>query len=70
MAAKWEFTYVDLYLGSDKQPDAVGVAMNQIAEYGQAGWEPVGEVGFMYRLPMKVPGAETIRRVLMFKRPV
>lgn len=62
---KWEFAYVDLWLGTDKTRVAIGEQMAQIAQLGTEGWEPVGQVCFEYeneqRISITVPQ-------LMFKR--
>jgi hypothetical protein len=65
MAATWEFTYVDLYLGRG-DIDAVDGAMRVIAELGKAGWEPVGEIRFDYT-PLGSSRHTSVRE-LMFKR--
>jgi hypothetical protein len=66
---RWEFAYIDLWLGVDKRIDSVGTAQGAIAACGQAGWEPVGEIRFEYREPQKAVGSTVVRQ-LMFKRPI
>lgn len=65
---QWEFAYVDLWLGHHKTIDSVGERKGEIARLGKEGWEPVGEIRFMFREPQHGLGGETNVRQLMFKR--
>jgi hypothetical protein len=62
----WEFTYVGLYLGHSED-EIVQRAQERIAALGRDGWEPVGQVNFVYVKPGA--GRETSVDQLMFKRP-
>ena len=65
---RWEFFYVDLFLGRDSTVDSIGAAMVNIAAYGRDGWEPVGEIEFEYQEPGRVSATHV--RALMLKRPL
>jgi hypothetical protein len=68
---RWEFRYVDLWLGDSPDLGAVDRAKERIAQLGNEGWEPVGQVRFVYHRP---PAGGQIGRdihveQLLLKRP-
>jgi hypothetical protein len=64
----WEFTYVELWLGEEKTIEAVLEAERRIAQLGDEGWNPVGEVTFSFHAKGSAPGVTTAVQQLMFKR--
>ena len=76
---RWEFTYVDLGLErdpgetidtakdvGDRARDAIDRAKDAIAQLGEDGWEPVGEVMFVFN---RDGSWHRSISELMFKRP-
>lgn len=66
---RWEFTYVDLWLGRGTEATSVATVQYEIARLGGEGWEPVGEVEFRFHASNLGGPTETRVPVLMFKRP-
>ena len=65
---EWEFTYIDLLAGGGNGVSDVHATQKRIADLGLQGWEPVGEVGFLFFWPGHERQAPVPQ--LMFKRPI
>jgi hypothetical protein len=70
----WEFKYVRLEMEPEySQDEAYERRVAVIAQFGNEGWEPVGEVTFSHVTPVdpeSTPSPPTQLRRLMFKRPI